>query len=93
MIPGCYYNVLIQNAFIIAGNRCKQADNGYMAVVQDQAKQTFLNNSKRLLQIYSDSTLSLVIPDNNFWIGLKYDGQKFIWSDPNSTVVSFSFSI
>ncbi|PAV74139.1 hypothetical protein WR25_06762 isoform D [Diploscapter pachys] len=75
---GCYYNVLTQIAFAIAGNRCKQADNGYMAVVQDQAKQTFLNN---------------MIPNNNFWIGLKYDGQRFVWSDPDSTMLDGSVAL
>ncbi|PAV74415.1 hypothetical protein WR25_02417 [Diploscapter pachys] len=75
---GCYYNALTSNAFDPAWNRCKQPNYGYLAVVQDQNKQDFLNN---------------MIPDNNFWIGLKFVRGYFIWSDPNSTVLDNSAAL
>ncbi|PAV57619.1 hypothetical protein WR25_24287 [Diploscapter pachys] len=75
---GCYYNALTSNAFDPAWNRCKQPNDGYLAVVQDQNKQDFLNN---------------MIPDNNFWIGLKFVRGYFIWSDPNLTVLDNSAAL
>lgn len=45
---GCYYPVETSNGYVIAENRCKAFNNGYLATVENEDKMRFLWKSSEI---------------------------------------------